>query len=258
MYLNQNNKPKKQPNIIFDVRENIEKLETTFIVSKDGRQIFRRTLNALPSAYKLSADGSHLAVSLLNNDSDDALKGFIFDVTNDRLIFSDSVNWGFVYDFCWDGIRLFVKNRLGWFEIGFDGEFIQPLDYYQKSMDAADTSTVYEIDAYLELSGNSEEAMKVVCDAMDRFINTLYGDWHALTWVAIALRKKGETLEKLGQDEAALECYVDAVSLHEKVGVKPKIKRLIKKLGIDSTPYPSNRVIRFKEQDRRSPMETIK
>jgi len=253
-----NSEREAQPSIAFDVRENLEKLETTFIVSKDGRQIFHRTLGALASAYTLSTDGRYLAVKLCNSSSDDALKGFIFDVLNNRLIFSGRVNWGFVDAFRCDGIRLFVRNRLGWFEIGFDGEFIQPLDYYQKSMDAADTDTVDEIDTYLELSGNSEEAMQVVCDAMDRFISTQYGEWHGLAWTAQALRRKGEALEKLGQDEAALECYVDAVSLHEKVGVKPKIKRLIKKLGIDSTPYPSNRVIRFKEQDRRSSIETIK
>lgn len=247
-----------QSGITFDARKNLEKLETTFTVFQNGRQIFHRTLGALPSAYTLSVDGSYLAVKLCNSSSDDALKGFIFDVLNNRLIFSGSVNWGFVDDFRWEGMRLFVKNRLGWFEVGFDGQFIQPLDYYKKSMDAADTNTVYEIDVYLALSENSEESLHNVCNAMDKLISTQYGEWHGLAWAAQALRRKGEALEKLGQDESALECYVDAVSLNEKVGVKPKIKRLTKKLGIDSTPYPSNRVIRFKEQDRRSSMETIK
>lgn len=257
-YPSRNSEIEAQSGITFDVRKNLEKLETTFTVFQNGMQIFHRTLGALPSAYTLSIDGSYLAVKLCNSNSDDALKGFIFDVLNNRLIFSGSVNWGFVDDFRWEGMRLFVKNRLGWFEVGFDGQFIQPLDYYKKSMDAADTDTVYEIDAYLALSENSEEALHNVCNAMDRLISTQYGERHGLAWAAQALRRKGEALEKLGQDEAALECYVDAVSLNEKVGVKPKIKRLTKKLGIDSTPYPSKLVIHFIEQDRGSLIDTVK
>lgn len=257
MHPSRNSEREAQPSIAFDVRENLEKLETTFIISKDGRQIFHRTLGALASAYTLSADGRYLAVKLCNSSSDDALKGFIFDVLNNRLIFSGGVNWGFVDAFRWDGVRLFIQNRRGWFEVGFDGQFIHPLDYYKKSMDAADTDTVDEVDAYLALSENSEEALRNVCDAMNRLISTQYGEWHGLAWAAQALRRKGEALEKLGQDEAALECYVDAVFLNEKVGVKPKIKRLTKKLGIDSTPYPSKLVIQFIEQDRRHSVETV-
>lgn len=231
--------------------ENIpEKLESILSVYHNGKVIFSHKFGALIISYKLSLSGTFLVVNLADSQHDDAGKVFIFNLKDNQILFSGFIDIGYIseFDFLGENEDLYATNHFGSYEIKKNGEVVDIDKVYYDAVMAADTYSIEYIEPYLESNNFSEDAIKQVVHSLDRIIDSQFNQFHGISWAATALRRRGEYLEMLNENNEALSNYIDAIFLDPKIGVKRKLATLSKKLGVNLQDIkPSDRALRIKE-----------
>ena len=225
-------------------------LTSTLSVFRDCQRIFIREFNDPHISYKLSPSGRFLAVDvgIGKDDSDEGLH--LFDIAENKLLFSTDINIGFILDlfFLGDEEELYVKNQFSSYKVNRDGSISED-ERRRVNFDAVFAANTYSIDymeRYLNDNDHSEKSIREIVAILDRIIEGQYNQFHGISWAAIALRKRGELLEKLGEDDEAILNYIDALYLNPKIGVKGKLNKLAKKHGIKVNSFePSERALRI-------------
>lgn len=227
-----------------------EKLESLVSVYLGKKLIFSHKFGALILNHKLSLSGKFLVVSLANSRHEDSGKVFIFDVKDNQLLFSGFLEVGDVSEFFFLGENenLYATNCFGSYEIDKNGEVVDIEKVNYDAVMAADTYSIDFMDAYLEDNNSSKEAIRQVIHSLDRIIDSQFNQFHGVSWAAVALRKRGEYLEMLNEDDEAFLNYIDAIYLDPKIGVKRKLTTLSKKMGVNLQNFsPSTRALRIEE-----------
>lgn len=237
-------------NYLVKVRSSQDKLECQVQVFNGNKLVFERRFGALSSQYKLSPSGKYFVISLAFSNHEDSGKIFIFDVEERQLLFSGDFGIGHIYEFFYlnNTEDLYAKNHFGSYEIDKNGEVVDLEKVHSDAVLAADVHSIEYMERYLNDNKHSEKALRQVVHSLDRIIDSQFNEFHGISWAALALRRRGEYLEMLDENQEAFLNYIDAIYLDPKIGVKRKLSTLSKKLGLDSKDFPpSERAERIKE-----------
>lgn len=227
-----------------------EKLECQIQIFKGDKVVFEHKFGALANQYRLSSSGKYFAISLNSSEHEDSRKVFIFDVEENQLLFSGDLGIGHIYEFFFfnEAEDLYAKTYFGTYEIDKNGEVV---DLEKVHSDAVFAANVYSIDymeRYLTDNQYSESAIRQVVHSLDRIIDSQFNQFHGIYWAALALRRRGEYLEMLNENEEALLNYIDAIYLDGKIGVKRKLTKLSKELSLNWQDFTaSERALRIEE-----------
>lgn len=217
------------------VISNQERLECQVQIFNGKKLVFEHQFGALSSQYKLSPSGKYFVISLAFSNHEDSGKIFIFDVEERQLLFSGDFCIGHIYEFFYlnDTEDLYAKNHFGSYEIDKNGEVVDLEKVHSDAVLAADVYSIEYMERYLNDNKHSEKALRQVVHSLDRIIDSQFNEFHGMSWAALALRRRGEYLEMLDENQEAFLNYIDAIYLDAKIGVKRKLTRLSKILNLN-------------------------
>lgn len=237
-------------NYLVKVRSSQDKLECQVQVFNGNKLVFERRFGALSSQYKLSPSGKYFVISLAFSNHEDSGKIFIFDVEERQLLFSGDFGIGHIYEFFYlnDTEDLYAKNHFGSYEIDKNGEVVDLEKVHSDAVLAADVYSIEYMERYLNDNKHSEKALRQVVHSLDRIIDSQFNEFHGMSWAALALRRRGEYLEMLDENQEAFLNYIDAIYLDAKIGVKRKLTRLSKILNLNWQDFTaSDRALRIEQ-----------
>ncbi|WP_044470449.1 hypothetical protein [Mannheimia massilioguelmaensis] len=220
-------------NYYAEIQNFTDTLESVASIFLNKKIIFSYKFGALVHNYKLSLSSKYFVTCLANSKHEDSGKVFIFDVENNQLLFSGVLEIGTIKEFFFinEAEDLYVVNDFGSYEIDKNGEVVDLERVYYDAVMAAHNNSIYFMDSYLKDKNFSDISIRQVIHSLDRIIDNQFNQFHGIYWSALALRKRGEYLEMIGENEEAFLNYIDAIYLDPKVGVKRKLTTLGKKIG---------------------------
>ncbi|WP_143531123.1 hypothetical protein, partial [Rodentibacter ratti] len=224
-----------------------ENLRTTISIHRNGKKVFTWKFGALSHIYKLSSSGRYFVISLANSQHKDSGKVFLFDIQKNELLFSKILNVGGIYDlfFLNEDENLYITNSFGSYQIDQNGN-TDMVKVHADAVFSSKTESIHYIDAFLDDNNYSEESIRTSILSLDKIIDEQYNQFHGKSWAAVALRKRGELLEKVNENDEAFLNYIDALYLDPKVGVKKRLASLGKNLGLNIANFqPSERAKRI-------------
>lgn len=230
----------------FDVKleSNCDQLKTNIKIYKDKKIIFSKKLNALSDEGIVSLTGKYFFIQLFRSDHEDSNKGFLFDLITGNVLFSRILECGTRGKFYFDNLdRLFISTKYGEFEIDQNGEIPNIEGYYRNYLNAGGEDSIYLLKRYLEKQNFSQDACDLVINSIDKTIPLLFDTFHGASSGAEVFKIRAELLEKNEQYEEALQSYVNARFLNNKIAVKRKISNLCKKLNTDMDKLIASEIV---------------
>lgn len=207
-------------------------LSGTFnVLSSNGNILVSRRVQANIYNSGISEDGKFAAFQTANSKTEDGNKLTLIETKSNHELFSvnPKTGWANKYEFESDSPILIVcHEELGKFRYDIHGTFLD----FEKFKDAKLKSNKYNIalmavaDLMKNEKTNHKDAQKGLSIILKARSSGADNDKY---WKPIALKLQGQANEILGNTNAALQAYEDALLLDPKIGVKQKINSLRKK-----------------------------
>ena len=211
-----------------------------YVYSLDGELQLLHSFSANTFNVGISADGAYVVVQLAFSDTDDSGKLYLFDANHSKIIsaFAPETGWADKYVFSVPEkiVSLSYKNNRQYRYL-FDGTFLDRQLYDRERVEDASPTELVRI-VRERLSDSTNETLPILLLMINRAFEgnlSQHRDYQAL-----ACRLKGEIQEALGDVKQAILAYQEALSIDPKIGVKQKLKKLLKANQTSESSNTSN------------------
>jgi Tetratricopeptide repeat len=207
---------------------------TLFVFLASGEKLLQRHVNANIFNSDISADGNLAVMQTCNGPNSDAnlLIFFNLESRSELFAFPPHIGWADGYQFEKNPIRLFVsKKHLGSFRYDGTGRFLDEKNYWKACLNSEDLhATLRVVGEKLKTDSLQKNEAEEALVALKS--KKFQSDQNDIAINSTALRYLGQIYENQNNLNAALLAYENALKLNPKVGVKPRIALLKKKMAI--------------------------
>jgi len=203
---------------------------TFYAFDAQGSCLMKRRLNALIMTTAISNQGRYALCMTASSPSDDGNSMFLFELATGAPVFSTTpaTGWNDIYTI--DDARGDVvvhSKKLGTFHYDKTGAFLDSEALQEATLRHGEYSGVFMTAEHILKSQPSLERMREVLMAIERAFEA--GGNRDPGWKATGLKLKGIAHEGLGEDDAAIVAYEEALALNQKIGVKRRLTFLLKR-----------------------------
>ncbi|WP_392560390.1 tetratricopeptide repeat protein [Orbus mooreae] len=204
-----------------------------YVFDNHGNAIFNKNFSANIINSSLSSTGNLAVCQTANSDNEDGNKLFLFDVQNNKQLFSISpVSWADSYEFDEEKKYLIVNfNDIGKFRYNIQGIFLDIKEFQEARLksDRYDV-IIFTAEEMLKESNLPLEKTRKILDAIIK-ARKIGADSNQ-SWKALALKVQGLAYELLSEYSKAIAVYEEALEINPKIGVKRKLAFLKKEIFV--------------------------
>lgn len=197
----------------------------------DGKRLLKRKLRALIMTTAISKNGRYTLCTTANSPHGDGFTLFFFDLTTGEQVFATEPSAGWTKDYTIDEERVEVVahfEKLGDFRYDRTGQFLDNAVLEDATLQRGSYSSVIRAAERILGAEPSEERARQVLAAIQRARRE--GGDNDPGWKATGLKVLGLAHESLGQTDAAIAAYQEALAINPKIGVKRRLTALQKRI----------------------------
>lgn len=203
---------------------------TLYVIRPDGMVAIRRRLKANIFNSAISPNGRYAMCQTANSPDEDGGSVFLFDVDSGEQLFSVAPQgaWAQRYSIEEEPVRLVAHIQgLGAFRYDQDGNFLDGEQLEQAILEKGDYSIcLLTVERALKEEGASQNRIHRLLAAVRRVRSSGADD--DPRWKPLAMKLQGIAHELLGEPDAAIHVYTQALALDPKIGVKRRLAALQK------------------------------
>jgi len=198
----------------------------------EGNRLLRKKLHALIMTTAISDSGRYALCLTANSPDGDGHSMFLFDLKTGSQVFATSPVTAWTSDYLIDEARGEVVahvKKLGSFRYDSTGRFLDAEALEEATLTHGEYSSVFFAAERILETRPSPERVRQVLAALHRAFEE--GGNRDPAWKAVGLKMKGIAHQSLGETEAAIAAYEQALAINDKIGVKRRLTVLLKRKG---------------------------